>query len=310
MGTVTESAGPAFSATHGRLCVVLAAVLWSTSGGFTKLLTRPTALHLDEPGLTGLQIAFARVLCAGLVLAPLVRRRDLALRPAMLGTAVTFAAMNALFVSALALGSAANAILLQYTAPMWMYLVSVWWLREPADRRGAVTLGIGMAGIGLIVAGGFFGAGKVGQLPVILLALGSGITYAGVLIGLRVLRDISSLWLTVFNQVVSALALLPFVWGSPLPTAGQLAILFLFGSLQLALPYWLVARGLRRVSPQEAGTLTLLEPLLNPLWAYFVSPDTELPSGWTFAGGSFILGALAYRYWPLRASQLEARDPS
>jgi drug/metabolite transporter, DME family len=310
MGTVPESTRPVFSATHGRLCVVLAAVLWSTSGGFTKLLTKPTALHLNEPELSGLQIAFARVLFAGLALAPLLRRRDLAFRPAMLGTAITFAAMNALFVSALAMGPAANAILLQYTAPMWMYVVSVWWLREPADRRGAAALAIGMAGIGLIVAGGFFDAGQVGQLPVILLALGSGVTYAGVLIGLRVLRDLSSRWLTVFNQIVSAAVLLPFVWGTTLPTPRQLVILFLYGSLQLALPYWLVARGLRRVSPQEAGTLTLLEPLLNPLWAYLVSPATESPSLWTLAGGCFILGALAYRYWPLRPVSPDAKEPS
>jgi drug/metabolite transporter (DMT)-like permease len=145
---------------------------------------------------------------------------------------------------------------------------------------------------------------------VILLALGSGVTYAGVLIGLRVLRDVSSRWLTVFNQIVSAMVLLPFVWGTTLPTPGQLVVLFLYGSLQLALPYWLVARGLRRVSPQEAGTLTLLEPLLNPLWAYLVSPDTEKPSLWTLAGGAFILGALAYRYWPLRPPSPDAKEPS
>ncbi len=310
MGTAGQRREPGFSATHGRLCVVAAAVLWSTSGGFTKLLTQPTGLGLDEPHLTGLQIAFARVACAGLALMPLLRRRDLVFRRAMLPTAATFAAMNALFVSALALGTAANAILLQYTAPMWMYLASVWWLREPADRRGAVSLGIGMAGIGVIVAGGFLGTDPAGQLPVIALALGSGVTYAGVLIGLRVLRDVSSLWLTVFNQAVSAAVLLPFVWGTPMPTAGQVAVLLLYGTLQLALPYWLVARGLRRVSPQEAGTLTLLEPLLNPLWAYLVSPATETPSVWTAAGGAFILGALAYRYWPLRAAPAAAKEPS
>jgi drug/metabolite transporter (DMT)-like permease len=310
MGGVKESSEPAFGATHGRLCVVLAAVLWSTSGGFTKLLTKPTALHLNEPELSGLQLAFARVLFAGLALTPLLRRSDIAFRPAMLATAATFAAMNALFVSAMAGGKAANAILLQYTAPMWMYLVSVWWLRESADRRGAVSLVIGMAGIGIIIAGGSFGKGEEGDLRVIALALGSGVTYAGVLIGLRVLRDLSSRWLTVFNLLVSAAALLPFVWGTTLPTASQTAVLFLFGSVQLGLPYWLMARGLRRVSPQEAGTLTLLEPLLNPLWAYLVSPETELPSVWTFAGGAFILGALAYRYWPLRPPSPEAKDPS
>ena len=281
---------------HGRLCIVLAAVLWSTSGAFTKVLTQPTGLGLDTPRPDGLQVAFFRVFFAGLVLLPLVRRIDVAFRPAMIPTAVSFAAMNALFVSALAAGSAANAILLQYTAPMWMYAVSVWGLGEPVDRRGAVSLAVGMAGVGLIVAGGW-GAGNLG---VIAIALGSGVAYAGVLIGLRVLRGLSSRWLTVCNHLFAAAALLPFVAHLPAPTVPQLGVLFLYGTLQMGLPYWLVARGLRRVSPQEAGTITLIEPLLNPVWAYLASPGSETPTVWTVGGGCCILGALAYRYWPRR----------
>jgi drug/metabolite transporter (DMT)-like permease len=287
---------PEVSLTHGRLYVVAAALLWSTSGAFTKVLTQPTGLGLDTPRPDGLQIAFFRVFFAGAVVVPLVRRRDIAFRPAMIPTALSFAVMNALFVSALAAGSAANAILLQYTAPMWMYLVSVWGLGEPADRRGAVSLAIGMAGIGLIVGGGW----GEGNLGVVAVALGSGVTYAGVLLGLRVLRGVSPRWLTVCNHLFAAAALLPFVWRLPPPTAAQLGVLFLYGTLQMGLPYWLVARGLRRVSPQEAGTLTLLEPLLNPVWAYLASPGTETPTAWTVAGGACILGALAYRYWPRR----------
>jgi drug/metabolite transporter (DMT)-like permease len=52
------------------------------------------------------------------------------------------------------------------------------------------------------------------------------------------------------------------------------------------------------VSPQDAGTISLLEPLLNPLWAYLISG--EQPSLYTLGGGAFILGALAWRYWPRR----------
>jgi drug/metabolite transporter (DMT)-like permease len=59
-----------------------------------------------------------------------------------------------------------------------------------------------------------------------------------------------------------------------------------------------MARGLRVVSTQEAGVITLLEPLLNPLWAYLVAPQKESPTAYTFVGGALILGALAWRYWP------------
>jgi drug/metabolite transporter (DMT)-like permease len=78
--------------------------------------------------------------------------------------------------------------------------------------------------------------------------------------------------------------------------------LFLFGSLQMGLPYWLVARGLRSVSPQEAGAITLLEPILNPIWAYLVSG--EIPDKFTWIGGGFIVGALLWRYWPRDRSEI------
>ena len=110
------------------------------------------------------------------------------------------------------------------------------------------------------------------------------------------MRTESSRWLTVFNLLGSALVLLPFVHHLPLPTAGQFIVLIVYGGMQLGIPYWLVASGLRSVTAQEAGIITLLEPLLNPLWAFLVSG--EQPSSFTLAGGAFILGALVWRYWP------------
>src|SRR5262249_40544494 len=128
----------------------------------------------------------------------------------------------------------------------------------------------------------------------------SGLAYAGVLICLRVLRGVSSRWLTVWNHLWGGLVLAPFLVLLQPPTLSQFVVLFLYGSLQMGLAYWLVARGLRVATPQEAGTIMLLEPILNPLWAYLVSPKTEAPDVWTLVGGAVIVGALAYRYWPVR----------
>jgi drug/metabolite transporter (DMT)-like permease len=301
---------PPSSLRRGRLCIVAAAVLWSLSGGFAKALTQPTPLDVHEPAVPPLQMAFFRALFAGLVLLPMLRRRDLAFRPAMVPMGVCFAVMNALFVSALALGTAANAILLQYTAPMWMYLAAVWWLGEPADRRSSVTLAVGLLGIGVILSGPWWAPqapvrpgpqhAEVSQLTVLAIALASGVTYAGVVLYLRVLRDLSSQWLTVWNHLCGAAVLLPWVVMLAPPTGPQMVVLFLFGAVQMGLPYWLMARGLRSVSPQEAGAITLLEPILNPVWAYLVSPETEKPTVATFVGGGLIVGGLAWRYWPER----------
>jgi drug/metabolite transporter (DMT)-like permease len=68
----------------------------------------------------------------------------------------------------------------------------------------------------------------------------------------------------------------------------------------MAAPYWLFARSLRSVTPQEAGIITLLEPVLNPIWAYLIAPDKETPTVWTVAGGMLLLGALGWRYLPVR----------
>ena len=282
------------SLAHGRLCIVLTAVLWSTSGAFTKVLTRDTFLGLNEPPVNEQLIACLRVLFAGLVLVPTVRRRDVSFRPLMLPMIACFAVMNVTFIRAMALGTAANAILLQYTAPMWMFLASVWWLGERADLRSFAALAVGVAGIAVIVLDGY----REAQLGIIGLGLGSGVTYAGVVICLRVLRTASPRWLTVLNHLCGGLVLVPFVYQQPTPTSGQLTVLFVYGAVQMALPYWLMAHSLRAVSPQEAGTITLLEPLLNPLWAYLVSG--EEPSRFTLVGGGFILAALAWRYWPFR----------
>ncbi len=281
---------------RARLCIVLAALLWSTSGAFTKLLRENTGFGLNEPAIDPLTIAFWRVLFAAAVLLPLVRRHELTFGPALWLMGLAFALMNALFISAMALGSSANAILLQYTAPMWVYLIGAGVLGESADRRGTVALGIGLVGIAVLVAGGWAGS----RLPAVALAAGSGLSYALVLIGLRFQRGSSSRWLTAFNHLFSAVVLAPLVWREPLPSGPQLAVLFVYGTVQMALPYWLLAVSLRRLGAREAGMLTLIEPVLNPLWAYLASPATEAPTVWTLAGSACIVGALAWRYWPVR----------
>lgn len=287
-----DPSAPARSQTQGRLLIVLAALLWSTSSVYVKLLTHDTALGLNTPPVSPLMMACARAIFASLVLLPAVRLRDLGLRPVMLVMAACFAIMNYLFVRAISEGTAANAILLQYTAPMWMTVGSVWLLGEAADRRSIFSLLIGSVGIAVIIVGGWHDE----QLGIIAIGLASGLAYACVVVCLRVLRGSSAAWLTFLNHAAAALMLLPFMLPETMPTLPQGVLLFLFGSVQMALPYWLMARGLRSVSPQEAGTITLLEPLLNPLWAYLIAGETA--SAFTFVGGGFIVGALAWRYWP------------
>jgi drug/metabolite transporter (DMT)-like permease len=293
------------SLARGRLYIVLAALIWSTSGAFAKMLTQETIFVANQPAIETLeihskhydvQIAFYRALFAGLVLSCTVRRADITFRPLMIVMAVSFALMNITFVSAQAQSTAANAIFLQYSAPLWMYLAAVFLLGEPADRCGTITLIFGMLGVAVIIAGGW----QNDELFIMGIGLASGVTYAGVLVCLRVLRNLSPGWLTAWNHLLGALVLLPWIFSLAPPTLRQYVVLFFFGAVQMGLAYWFVAHGLQVVSPQEAGALTLLEPLLNPVWAFLVAG--EKPHWMTLAGGGIIVGALAWRYWP-RAGQ-------
>src|SRR5437764_14709750 len=98
------------SAPRARACLVLAAVLWSLGSVFMRLLREPLGLGLNEPLLTPLQIAFYRGLFGGLVVLAMVRRAEMQFRPQMFAMMVVFTMMSGLYLSALALGPAANAI--------------------------------------------------------------------------------------------------------------------------------------------------------------------------------------------------------
>jgi drug/metabolite transporter, DME family len=305
---------PISSRARGRLLIVLAAVLWSLSGGFSKVLTKDTVFGLNDPKPAALAIATFRLLFAGLFFVPMLRRTDLTFRPMMLGMVAVFALMNVVFIPAMVSGTAANAILLQYTAPLWMFFASVLWLGEKADRRSLTTVVIGTLGIGIILGGSVYQSGWAsGELGILGLGLASGITYAGVVIFLRLLRGDSSRWLTVLNHLGGTLVVgaawlfLPPILNIDATAPGTVAqyvTLALFGVVQMGLPYWLMSRGLRTVSPQEAGAITLLEPILNPVWAYLVSG--EEPPLATLVGGLFIIGALAWRYWPFKQKQVQS----
>src|SRR5438270_10572931 len=151
MGTAKPAAP---SLLRGRLCIALAAILWSLSGLFTRVLGHDTPLRLGPEPVGGLTIAFYRVLFAGLVLVPTLRPGDVTFRPLLPAMVVCFALMNLTFVLAMAGGKSSNAILLQYSAPLWLYVAGVWWLGETASGRGLMSVLLGVAGVGVIILGG------------------------------------------------------------------------------------------------------------------------------------------------------------
>jgi len=282
---------------RARLGLVLAAVLWSLSGAFTRVMTTDTSpvigFSAHEPPMSPLAMAFWRVFWGGCLLLPFVKPSQVRFSWRMVPVAVAFAFMNATFVASLALGSSASAVLLQYTAPFWVVLVGWLFWREKLDRATLVSLVLAMGGVACLVLEGW----EDGHLTAVGLALASGVGFALVLMGLGWLKDLPSAPVTVFNFLTGALVLLPVVLLQAQPTTLQLAMMALFGGLQMGLPYLIAARALRHISAREAGLITLLEPLLNPVWSRLLAPESEPVTVWMVCGALGILGALGARYW-------------
>lgn len=293
-----------------RLMLVIAAVLWSTSSVFMRMIQKPSLLQLESPALSPLQIAFYRSVFAGLAVLLLVRRRHITLKPLMIAMLLAFGVMTALYLSALGLGSAANAILLQNTSPVWVYFLGVWLLGDPKDTRSMKAVLLALVGAVVIVIGNWprnLAANEQAvQGEILLMAAGSGFFYAVVVLLLRALNRESSAWLSVLNLlggslVIAAFALLSVGFDAfpawlTAPTPAQFAFIAVYGIVQLAIPYVLFTYGLKTVSPQEAGIITLIEPLLNPVWAYLIAPESETPTVWTLLGGAILLAAMVWRY--------------
>jgi len=275
---------------RGHLLILSAALLWSLAGVFIKFL--------DLPPLT---IVFYRSLFASFVFIPFLRPRDWRLSPSIFISVVSYTGAISAFVSANKLTTAANAIVLQYTAPIFVFLFSRLVMGESISKLNGFALIVSMLGVGII---SFDSAGEP-QMAGVLLALLSGLLFAVYMVNLQKTTEVSPVYLTWFNNFACALLLFLIVKSQLALTLNELAVLAAMGAVQLGLPYFLFSKGLRTVSVQEASLIALIEPVLNPLWVTLMFG--EIPSTATLAGGAMIVTGLAVRYlWPLFTARAAA----
>ena len=260
-----------------RLLILSAAVLWSTGGAAIKMT-----------GLSGWQVGAGRSAFAAAFLFaafPSARgrpdRRILASAAAYAATVISFAVANKLTTSA-------NAIFIQDTAPLWVVLLSPLLLRERPSRGELLSIPVYGAGLALF----FLDELSAGQLAGNLVALASGVAFALCILTLRGLAD-RAVAAVAWGNVVAALAGLPLWASGPDASARDLLLLAYLGVFQLGAAYALFARGVAHTPAVEASLLVLLEPVLNPIWTFFLTG--ERPGPWALAGGGIVLGATAAR---------------
>jgi len=267
-----------------------AAVLWSLAGVFIKFLD----IH-------PLAIVLYRSLFAALVFTPFLRRRTFRFNGTIAVSALTYTAAISAFVAANKLTSAANAIVLQYTAPIFVFLFSWLALRENIARPNLMALVLAMFGVGIIA----FDRAAEPEMAGIALALASGVLFAGYMINLQRAIDLNPVFLTWVNNLVCALLLVGFVQDRLVLTINQTIILAVMGALQLGAPYYLFSKGLQTVPLPEASLIALIEPVLNPLWVALIIGELPLRST-VWGGGMIVLGLVVRYIWPLAAAHTEA----
>lgn len=281
-----------FQLERGRLFILAAAILWSLAGVFIKFLD----IH-------PLAIVFYRSLFAALVFTPFLKRYDFRCNGTILISVLSYTAAISAFVSANKLTSAANAIVLQYTAPIFVFLFSWLVLREKIAKANIFALAVAMIGIGII---SLDSAGEA-EMAGVALALLSGVLFAGYMINLQRTQKIAPVYLTWVNNLVCAFLVFWVVQAQLTLTVNQTLTLAVMGGVQLGAPYYLFSKGLQTVALPEASLIALIEPVLNPLWVALIVG--ELPSTATVCGGAMILFGLGVRYvWPLIGSHAEAED--
>ena len=269
---------------HAVGLLVLAALAWSLGGLLIKAVPWPA-----------LAVASARGLLAAAFLIATNRRLRFHGSIPQLAGALGYASCTILFVLATKLTSAANAILLQYTAPVWIALFGAWLLGERATRVDWITIVIVLGGMGL-----FFGdALELSHVAGNLVAIASGIAFAGMTIALRRQKDGSPVESIILGNLIAGVVGLPWLLRAPaLEPAGWIALLTL-GIVQLGFSYWLYSRAIRRVTALEAVLIPVVEPILNPLWVLLVMG--ERPGPLSILGGLVVLAAVTGRAaWSLR----------
>ena len=265
---------------HNRaiLFLLLAALLWSTGGFFIKWVEwNPMAISGGRSAISALVIAIAF-------------RHDLKLTwsPLQLAGAFAYALTVTFFVIANKMTTAANAILLQYTAPIHVALLSTWLLQEHPTRRDWLTIFAVLGGMLLF----FFEKMSPGNLIGNLCALFTGLTFALFIVLLRKQRDASPAGSVFLGNVLTALAGLPFMFDSLPSPAGWAGLIFL-GVFQLGLAYVLYTLAISHVTAMEAVLITLIEPILNPFWVFVLMG--EIPAWTSLAGGLVIIGSVTAR---------------
>jgi DME family drug/metabolite transporter len=261
------------------LLVLGAALLWSTGGLFIKWTS-----------LSAVELTFGRSLLAAVTVALFTRHEGFRLNALTALTSLLYAALLLLFVVATKWTTAANAIFLQYTAPIYVLVLEPLFYKEKFRRADLLVVAACVAGMSLFFVGKLRPQDVSGNLA----ALASGLCFAFYILFLR--HPHTQRVNRASSVIYGNLLLVVFTAPAGLSALGRmtawdsLSVLYL-GVFQIGLAYTLFTLGMARgVRSLDAAIVGYIEPVLNPVWVYLFLG--ERPSTWAILGGSIIIAAV------------------
>ncbi|MDR2900812.1 MAG: DMT family transporter [Treponema sp.] len=268
--------------TKGQIAILLCAVLWSTSGLFIKIVDWHPML-----------IAGSRSFIAALFMLAVKcfsKPREVygsAPRRHFWGAAISYAACMILFMFANKMTTSANAILLQYSGPIWAALLG-WGLAKEKPRAAQwVAIGAVIVGMLIFFKDGIGGGNFLGDCMAIL----SGIAFGAYSVFMRLQKDGNPADSMILSHVITAAVGLPFLFMSaPAFTFENIGAISFMGIFTIGLASVFFSNGIRNVSAVQALLLALIEPVLNPIWV--LAATGEKPSVSALIGGGIIIIAV------------------
>lgn len=253
---------------------ILAAVLWSTGGMLIKLVD-----------LSPMAIAGIRSVITTIVIFSFLKKSLLKLTWNKAFGAISYTALVVLYISATKTTTAANAILLQYTSPIYIAIFGGWLLNEKAKLRDWIIIMIIICGMALFFMDDITGGSLKGNI----LAVFSGVALAFNTMFMRREKDADPLENVFWGSILTILVSLPFVF-QKVPSQKSIVGLILLGVFQLGFSYVLYAKAIKKITALESTFLSLVEPLLNPLWVFLTIG--ELPGKLSILGGVIVLASV------------------
>ena len=256
------------------LFLALAAILWSTSGLFIKILDW-------QP----LSILAARSFFAAIVFLIYLRRIPTRFSMWQLLAAGMFILTQFLFITSTKLTTAANAIFLQYTAPIYVVLLAFWFLREKPSRTDWLSMLIIFLGLTLFFGDKLSTDGFYGNL----LAILSGVTSAVMMVSFRAQKNGNPAESNLIAFLVTAAFGIPFVLKETW-TVESWSILAFLGVFQIGLAFIFFTQGIKHIPALEANLIGTLEPVLNPIWVFLFYGESM--GAFALLGGLVVLGGV------------------